>query len=124
MRDHALLGNRVVSLVHTSVPALRERKGQTVWKQRNPGKISLWYLGSSEILNQYTRTWKIQRQKRFSRRLIKLPGGIIAHLEFKFNNSVVESYVSELLTQAANDGKLGSLEVEEVVVRKTFPGEQ
>lgn len=51
------------------------------------------------------------------------PGSIIADLELIFNNSVGESYVSALLTQAANDGKLGSLEVEEVVLRKTFQGQ-
>ncbi|PFX15808.1 hypothetical protein AWC38_SpisGene19962, partial [Stylophora pistillata] len=51
------------------------------------------------------------------------PGSIIADLELIFNNSVGESYVSALLTQAANDGKLGSLEVEEVVLRKTFQEE-
>ncbi|CAH3161318.1 unnamed protein product, partial [Pocillopora meandrina] len=49
-------------------------------------------------------------------------GSIIADLELKFNNSVGESNVNALLTQAANKGKIGDMEVEEFSVGNNFPG--
>ena len=39
-----------------------------------------------------------------------------------FNDSVGESYINALLTQAANKGKIGDLEVEDISVGKTFSG--
>ncbi|CAH3163235.1 unnamed protein product [Pocillopora meandrina] len=48
-------------------------------------------------------------------------GGIIADLKLTFNDSVGESSVNALLTQAANRGKIGDTEVEEISVGKTFP---
>ncbi|XP_066025226.1 hemicentin-2-like isoform X2 [Pocillopora verrucosa] len=56
-------------------------------------------------------------------KVIKLrQGSIIADLELKFNNSVGESNVNALLTQAANKGKIGDMEVEEFSVGNNFPG--
>ena len=49
-------------------------------------------------------------------------GSIIADLKLTFNDSVGESSVNALLTQAANRGKIGDMEVEEISVGKTFPG--
>ena len=49
-------------------------------------------------------------------------GSIIADLELMFNDSVGESYINALLTQAANKGKIGDLEVEDISVGKTFSG--
>ncbi|XP_066025209.1 uncharacterized protein [Pocillopora verrucosa] len=48
-------------------------------------------------------------------------GSIIADLKLTFNDSVGESSVNALLTQAANRGKIGDMEVEEISVGKTFP---
>ena len=50
------------------------------------------------------------------------PGSIIADLELNFNNSVGESNVNALLTQAANKGKIGDMEVEEFSVGNNLPG--
>nr|XP_058962776.1 uncharacterized protein LOC131789637 [Pocillopora verrucosa] len=47
-------------------------------------------------------------------------GSIIADLKLTFNDSVGESSVNALLTQAANRGKIGDMEVEEISVGKTF----
>ena len=49
-------------------------------------------------------------------------GSIIADLKLTFNDSVGESSVNALLTQAANRGKIGDMEVEEISIGKTFPG--
>lgn len=50
-------------------------------------------------------------------------GSIIADLELTFNDSVGQSYVKALLTRAANNGKIGDMEVEDVRVGETFPGQ-
>ena len=49
-------------------------------------------------------------------------GRIIVDLKLTFNDSVGESSVNALLTQAANRGKIGDMEVEEISIGKTFPG--
>lgn len=55
-------------------------------------------------------------------KVLKLrPGSIIADLELTFNKSVGQSSVDALLTQAANTGKLGDMEIEDAVVGSTFP---
>ena len=46
----------------------------------------------------------------------------MADLELNFNNSVGESNVNALLTQAVNKGKIGDMEVEEFSVGNYFPG--
>lgn len=50
-------------------------------------------------------------------------GSIIADLELTFNDSVGQSNVKALLTQTANNGKIGDMEVEDVRVGETFPGQ-
>ena len=50
-------------------------------------------------------------------------GSIIADLELTFNTSIGQSNVKALLTQAANKGKIGDMEVEDVRVGETFPGQ-
>lgn len=50
-------------------------------------------------------------------------GSVIADLQLKFERSIYEEALRGLLQDAAKDGKLGELEVEQVVVGKFIGGE-
>lgn len=74
------------------------------------------------MFSHYYSTDCLFNLKRFISGLSCRPGSIITDLELTFNYSVGQSNLNALLAQAVNDGKLGSMEVEEAVVRKAFSG--